>query len=45
MKRKKVTVRLEFEQFSQIKALAERAGKSRQSVLAKAVAAYLNKNF
>lgn len=43
IKRKKVTVRLEPEQFLQIKALADDAGKTHQSVLAKAVAAYLNK--
>ena len=43
IQRKKVTVRLEPEQFLQIKALADGAGKTHQSVLAKAVAAYLNK--
>lgn len=41
--RKKVTVRLEIDHFKQIKELAERTGKSRQSVMAKAVANYLSK--
>lgn len=43
MKRKKVTVRLELDQFRRIKALADRAGQSRQSIMAQAVADYLNK--
>ena len=42
-KRKKVTVRLELDQFRRIKALADRAGQSRQSIMAQAVADYLNK--
>ncbi len=41
-KRKKVTVRLEREQFSRIKELAKRSGGTQQSVMAAAVAAYLN---
>lgn len=41
--RRKVTVRLEIEQFLQIKAHAKRTGKSQQNVLATAVAAYLNR--
>ncbi len=41
-KRKKVTVRLEREQFSRIKELAKRSGGTHQSVMAAAVAAYLN---
>ncbi len=42
-KRKKVTVRLEREQYARIKELAKRSGGTQQSVMAAAVAAYLNK--
>ncbi|MCH9019223.1 MAG: hypothetical protein IIA73_02515 [Proteobacteria bacterium] len=41
-KRKKVTVRLEREQYARIKELAKRSGGTQQSVMAAAVAAYLN---
>ena len=41
-KRKKITVRLEREQFSRIKELAKRSGGTQQSVMAAAVTAYLN---
>ncbi len=43
IKRKKITVRLEIEQYMQIKDLAYRNGKSQQSVMASAVADYLDK--
>jgi hypothetical protein len=41
--RKQATVRLEIDQFLKVKALADRGGKSRQSVMAAAIAVYLNK--
>ncbi len=41
-KRKKVTVRLEREQYARIKELAKRSGGTQQSVMEAAVAAYLN---
>lgn len=41
--RRKVTVRLEIDQFLQVKAHAQRTGESHQSVMASAVADYLKK--
>ena len=43
IKRKKITVRLEVELYMQIKSLADREGESQQSVMASAVADYLDK--
>ena len=43
VKRKKVTVRLEVEEYRQIKGLADKAGESYQSVMAAAITEYLNK--
>ena len=43
VKRKKVTVRLEVEEYRQIKGLADKAGESYQSVMAAAITDYLNK--
>lgn len=43
VKRKKVTVRLEVEEYRQIKNLANKAGESYQSVMAAAITEYLNK--
>lgn len=43
VKRKKVTVRLEVEEYRQIKNLADKAGESYQSVMAAAITEYLNK--